>query len=97
LDLTQRESAQELPIARLLVILATFAKVPTVLDRLDRIFVKQSMKPRLDHSPNHFVNWPLASLIGIVRIPLSPPVFFEIFRCTRHSLRNSKSGAKQVN
>jgi hypothetical protein len=50
--------------------LGTLGKVPPILDRLDLVFVKQSVKPGLDHSPDHFVNWPLAGLIGIVQIPL---------------------------
>src|SRR5208282_923292 len=58
-----------------LATLATLGKVPPIRDRIERAFVKQSVKRGLDHSPNHFVNWPLAGLIGIVRIPLSPPVF----------------------
>jgi hypothetical protein len=69
-----RQSAQELPDAHLLATLATLGKVPPIRDKLEQAFVKQSMKPRLDHSLNHFVNWPLADLIVIVRIPLSPPV-----------------------
>lgn len=72
-NLAWRESGRELPFAHLLAALATLGRVPPVLDRLVRTFVKQSVKARLEHSPNHFVNWPLASLIGIVQIPPLPP------------------------
>jgi hypothetical protein len=64
----RRESGRELPFVYLLATLATLAQVPPILDRLDRAFVKQSVKRGLDHPLNHLVNWPLAGLIGIVRI-----------------------------
>jgi hypothetical protein len=49
-------------------------KVSTGLDRRELVLVKQAVKLGVDHLRHRYVNWPLARLIGIVRIPLSPPL-----------------------
>ena len=63
-----------MPSAHSLATLATLGKVPPVLDRIERAFVKQSVKPWLHYSTECIANRALLDSSPIVRIPLSPPL-----------------------
>jgi len=71
---TWHESAQQSPSAPSLATLATLGKVPPILDRLDRVFVKQSVKPGLHYPTKRLVKRRVLDSPLIVRIPPLPPV-----------------------